>query len=123
MPEYAIASKKSHQEFGLKLKKSGAVHSRVGGLGSWCAVFSVQHRAVCAVCSAAECREQSGGTRVTGGVGSRAIARGEPGERDHTAFALPITGYSVYTIYTQYIPYIPLYSQPGERDHTALLCL
>ena len=93
------------------------------GHGVQCGVCNTEQLcSVCSVCSVQRIREQSGGTRVTGGVGSRAIARGEPGERDHTAFALPITGYSVYTIFTLYKPYIPQYSQPGERDHTAL-CL
>ena len=66
-------------------------------------------------------------TRVSGGVGSRAIARGEPGERDQAALCLGL--YHTPVILVLYTPYIPniiyigsLHNEPGQRDHT-VLCL
>ena len=39
-----------------------------------------------------------GGRGVTGGVGSRAIARGEPGERDHTQHCSEHTAITLHTV-------------------------
>ena len=39
-----------------------------------------------------------GGRGVTGGVGSRAIARGEPGERDHTQHCSEHTAITLHTL-------------------------
>ena len=39
-----------------------------------------------------------GGRGVTGGVGSRAIARGEPGERDHTQHCSEHTAITLHSV-------------------------